>query len=49
MNHNIVVAALYHFARFPDYQSFRDPLRESMLANQVRGTLLLAREGINGT
>lgn len=49
MKHDVVVAALYHFAKFPEFQTFRQPLRELMLANDVRGTLLLAREGINGT
>lgn len=45
----VVVAALYRFAKFPDFESFREPLHEQMLANGVRGTLLLAAEGINGT
>lgn len=44
-----VVAAFYRFARFPDFESFREPLQELMLERQVRGTLLLATEGINGT
>lgn len=46
---NVVVAALYHFAKFPDYKSFREPILNLMLAQEVRGTLLLAHEGINGT
>ena len=45
----VVVAALYRFAKFSDYESFREPLYELMLAHEVRGTLLLAGEGINGT
>jgi UPF0176 protein len=45
----VVVAALYRFAKFPDFESFREPLRQTMLDGQVRGTLLLAAEGINGT
>ena len=45
----VVVAALYHFAKFPDFESFREPLHRLMLEQQVRGTLLLAAEGINGT
>lgn len=44
-----VVAAFYRFARFPDFESFRGPLHQLMLEQQVRGTLLLAAEGINGT
>lgn len=46
---NVVVAALYRFAEFPDFASKREPLHRVMLENQVRGTLLLAHEGINGT
>lgn len=50
LNRNIcVVAALYRFADTPDYETKREPLHEVMLANDVRGTLLLAAEGINGT
>jgi len=45
----VVVAALYRFAKFPDYESFREPLLEILLTHEVRGTLLLAAEGINGT
>ncbi|MDG2339399.1 MAG: hypothetical protein P8N94_15665, partial [Gammaproteobacteria bacterium] len=45
----VVVAALYRFAKFPDYESYRAPLLELMLKHDVRGTLLLAAEGINGT
>ena len=46
---SVVVAALYKFANFPDFESFRQPLLEALRANSVKGTLLLAREGINGT
>lgn len=46
---SIVVAALYRFATFPDFESFREPLHHLMLEQGVRGTLLLAAEGINGT
>ncbi|MDO8271550.1 MAG: rhodanese-related sulfurtransferase [Gammaproteobacteria bacterium] len=45
----IVVAALYKFARLPDFEALRTPLHDLMSENQVRGTLLLAAEGINGT
>jgi len=45
----IVVCALYKFVNLPDYQQIRQPLFDIMDSNQVRGTLLLAREGINGT
>ena len=48
-NKGVVVSALYRFARFPDFASFRAPLLELLLQWNVRGTLLLAPEGINGT
>jgi len=44
-----VVAAFYRFVKFPDFESFREPLLKCMLQHEVRGTLLLAPEGINGT
>lgn len=44
-----VVAALYKFVRLPDYQQLRDKLYEFMVMHKVKGTLLLAEEGINGT
>ncbi len=45
----VVVAALYKFLAFPDYQDWQAPLRARMDELDVRGTLLLADEGINGT
>ncbi|AUH35205.1 rhodanese-related sulfurtransferase [Paracoccus tegillarcae] len=45
----MIVAALYHFARFPDPAALRGPLLAVCEAAGVKGTLLLAREGINGT
>lgn len=44
-----VVCALYKFVRLDDHQALRTPLYDTLVANQVRGTLLLASEGINGT
>ena len=44
-----VVAALYKFVRLPDYQQLRDKLYQLLVENKVKGTLLLAEEGINGT
>ncbi len=46
---NFLVAALYHFARFPRFESVREPLFTLCQENGVKGTLLLAAEGINGT
>jgi UPF0176 protein len=43
------IAALYHFARFPDPAALRDPLLALCKRHGVKGSLLLAGEGINGT
>ncbi len=45
----ITIAALYHFIRFPDPAALRGPLQDLADARGVRGSLLLATEGINGT
>ena len=45
----IVVVALYKFVTLENYPDLRQPLLDVMLENGVKGTLLLAREGINGT
>jgi len=45
----IVVCALYKFVTLENFQDLRQPLNELMEASEVRGTLLLADEGINGT
>jgi UPF0176 protein len=49
MSQNIVVCALYKFAVLNDCPSLRQPLLNLMHEQDVCGTLLLAREGINGT
>ncbi|KAF0811710.1 Thiosulfate sulfurtransferase GlpE [Andreprevotia sp. IGB-42] len=45
----IVVAALYKFVTLDDYAELREPLQQCMVDHDVKGTLLLAAEGINGT
>ena len=45
----LTVAALYHFTRFDDPAALQAPLARIACTNGVRGTLLLAPEGINGT
>ena len=45
----LCVAALYQFTRFVDCAALRGPLEQLCRKRRVRGTLLLAREGINGT
>lgn len=49
MSSPIIIAALYRFVRLDNFEELRQPLLRVMLDNQVRGTLLLAAEGINGT
>ncbi len=49
VTNNIVVAALYKFTRFADFEHYREPILNTMLDNEVKGTLLIAAEGINGT
>ena len=44
-----VVCALYKFVRLENYQDIKEPLLTHMESQQVKGTLLLAQEGINGT
>lgn len=45
----ICVAALYRFTSFDDCAGIRGPLHDLCRSFGVKGTLLLAREGINGT
>jgi len=45
----IVVAALYKFVRLPDYQEIAPRLKDFCDQWQIKGTLLLAEEGVNGT
>ena len=45
----LIVAALYRFTRFTDVAALRAPLEAICREHKVRGTLLLAPEGINGT
>jgi UPF0176 protein len=45
----LTVAALYHFAPIDDPAVVREPLLALCGARGIKGTLLLAREGVNGT
>ena len=44
-----LVAALYHFVSVPRFAGLQAPLQTLCEENGVKGTLLLAHEGINGT
>ena len=43
------VAAFYQFAALPDFRELREPLRAACIALGLKGSVLLAHEGINGT
>jgi UPF0176 protein len=43
------VAAFYQFAALPDFRELRDPLRALCAGLGLKGSVLLADEGINGT
>ena len=44
-----IVCALYKFVTLENYKEMRQPLLDVMLNNHIKGTLILAHEGINGT
>ncbi len=46
---SISVAALYRFTRFDDPLAIRKDVRTLFAARGIKGTIILAREGINGT
>ena len=46
---DFVVAALYKFVPLPEFAGLQEPIHALCESNNVRGTLLLAPEGINGT
>ncbi len=43
------VAAFYQFTALPDFRELREPLRAVCAGLALKGTVLLAHEGINGT
>ncbi len=45
----IIVAALYQFTSLPDFRELRMQLKTLCDQHKIKGTLLLAEEGINGT
>ena len=48
-NVKYLVAALYKFVALPNFEDLQAPIRAVCDDNDVKGTLLLATEGINGT
>jgi UPF0176 protein len=45
----VVVAALYKFVTLEDFHELREPLLDVCQSAGIKGTLLLAQEGLNGT
>jgi UPF0176 protein len=43
------VAAFYQFASLPDFRELREPLRAICAGLDLKGSVLLAQEGVNGT
>ncbi|MEM8942016.1 MAG: rhodanese-related sulfurtransferase [Pseudomonadota bacterium] len=48
-NPAVIVVALYKFVALPDFRELQGPLLDRCLELDLKGTLLLAEEGINGT
>lgn len=49
LKQTFTVAAMYKFVQLPDYRDIREPLLNYCNKQQIKGTLLLAQEGLNGT
>jgi len=45
----LTVVTFYKFVALPDYPALQQPLQASCQQHGVKGTILLAKEGINGT
>lgn len=44
-----LVCALYKFVSLPDFEEMRAPLKQKLESLSIKGTILLAQEGLNGT
>lgn len=44
-----VVTAFYHFMNLPNYESMKEPLLSFCKSQDLKGTILLAGEGVNST
>lgn len=44
-----LVCALYKFVTLEDFKALRQPLKETLESLNIKGTILLAHEGLNGT
>ena len=46
---DIVITAFYHFMNLPNFEELREPTLEFCKSYGLKGTILLAKEGINST
>ncbi len=46
---SVVVCALYRFVALPDFRELRESVYSQLESAGIRGTILLAQEGLNGT
>ncbi|HEY9758424.1 MAG TPA: rhodanese-related sulfurtransferase [Oculatellaceae cyanobacterium] len=49
MSQPITIIAFYKFVTLNDFDQLKKPLLDFLVSNEIRGTILLAPEGINGT
>jgi UPF0176 protein len=49
MQDTYLTTAMYHFVSLPHFKTLREPLLNFCVSQNIKGTLLLADEGINGT
>ncbi len=49
MENQTVIATFYHFADLHDYEDMKNPLLRFCKKQELKGTILLAREGLNST
>jgi len=49
MQPTYLTTAMYHFVTLPQFEKLREPLLNFCVSQSIKGTLLLADEGINGT
>jgi UPF0176 protein len=49
MQHIYLTTAMYHFVSLPHFEKLREPLLNFCIEKGIKGTILLADEGINGT
>ena len=49
MQHTYLTTAIYHFVGLPHFVTLREPLLNFCISQDIKGTILLADEGINGT